>query len=98
MSGYPCPGCGGDTDYQAFSGGREWRCPKCATSGEYPQEGEGLPRATLLRTPEGVVALRAQMDQEMARRRRLSATTEGERGERDLQEPEGVGDRDRSRH
>lgn len=65
---YPCHVCGADTQYQMLSGGREWYCPKCEASGEY--EGtENLPRATLLRTPEGVTALRAQMDQELARRR-----------------------------
>jgi hypothetical protein len=67
---YPCPVCGGGTQYQMLSGGREWYCPACDTNGEYPAEGEGLPRATLLRNGEaGLTALRAQMDQELARLR-----------------------------
>jgi hypothetical protein len=47
-------------------------CPECGNGheGEYPQSGEGLPRATLLRNGDaGVTALRAQMDQELARLR-----------------------------
>lgn len=70
MSIFPCPHCGGPTQYQMFSGGREFYCPACETTGSYPEEGEGLPRATLLRNGEaGLTALRAQMDQELARRR-----------------------------
>jgi hypothetical protein len=65
---YPCPYCGTETDYQSFSGGREWFCPGCEANGNYPEDAEGLPRATLLRTEEGRIALRAQMDQELARR------------------------------
>jgi hypothetical protein len=64
---WTCSICGGPTVYQSFSGGREWYCEACDTTGEYPTDGPGLPRATLLRTPEGTVALRAQMDQELAR-------------------------------
>ena len=66
---YPCPSCGAETQYQTFSGGREFYCPGCGNQGSYPEEGENLPRATLLRTPEGQIALRAQMDQELARLR-----------------------------
>lgn len=66
---WPCSICGGATVYQAFSGGREWYCAACDTTGEYPDDAPGLPRAALLRTPEGVIALRAQMDQDLARRR-----------------------------
>ena len=67
---YPCPVCSGPTQYQMFSGGREWYCPACDTNGEYPAEGENLPRATLLRNGDaGATALRAQMDQELARLR-----------------------------
>lgn len=75
MSGFKCTACGGDTTYQAFSGGREWLCLDlgCEATGEYPAEGEGLPKATLLRRPEGVTALRAMMDQELARRRSAPA-------------------------
>lgn len=76
MSGFKCPHCKGDTEYQTFSGGREWYCPFCEAEGEYPDTGENLPRATLLRCPEGVVALRAQMDQELARRRSLAREVE----------------------
>lgn len=65
---YLCPECGGETKYQMFSGGREWYCPACGTDGAYPAEGDGLPRATLLRNGDaGLTALRAQMDQELAR-------------------------------
>ena len=71
---WPCSICGGPTVYQTFSGGREWYCEACDTTGEYPEGGPGLPRATLLRTPEGAVALRAQMDQELARRAKVRAT------------------------
>ena len=67
MSDYPCPACGAETRYQVLSGGREYYCPACGCTGSYPDEGEGLPGATLLRTPEGRVALQAQMDQELAR-------------------------------
>jgi hypothetical protein len=67
VSDYPCPACGAKTHYQVLSGGREYYCPACGCTGSYPDEGEGLPRATLLRTPEGRVALKAQMDQELAR-------------------------------
>ena len=75
---YPCPVCGGGTQYQMFSAGREWYCPACGSDGPYPAEGDGpypaegdgLPRATLLRNGEaGLTALRAQMDQELARLR-----------------------------
>lgn len=66
MSAHCCPQCGAETVYQRFSGGREWYCERCDINGEYPPDGP-LPRATLLATPEGRVALRAQMDQEIAR-------------------------------
>ena len=59
---FPCPSCGAPTVYQAFSGGREYWCPACADNGDYPATGDHLPRATLLRTPAGVAALREQMD------------------------------------
>jgi uncharacterized protein (DUF983 family) len=68
MAGHRCPDCGAETVYQTFSGGREWYCPACGADGEYPPDGQ-LPRATLLQTPEGRVALRAQLDQELASRR-----------------------------
>ena len=69
MSGFMCPDCGAPTHYQVFSGGREFVCDN-GHDGQYPAEGEGLPRATLLRNGEaGVTALRAQMDQELARLR-----------------------------
>ena len=60
--------CGAPTTYQSFSGGREFYCPSCENNGLYP-EGDGGPRARLLAQPNGAVALRAQMDQELARRR-----------------------------
>lgn len=69
MTYFMCPDCGAETHYRLFSGGREWICDN-EHEGEYPAEGENLPRATLLRNgPAGVTALRAQMDQELARLR-----------------------------
>jgi hypothetical protein len=69
MSGFLCPDCGAATHYRIFSGGREWICDN-EHEGEYPAEGENLPRATLLRNGDaGATALRAQMDQELARLR-----------------------------
>ena len=67
MSAHCCPDCGEKTVYQAFSGGREWYCAHCDSNGLYPAD-ETPPRCALLQTPEGRVALRAQMDQELARR------------------------------
>lgn len=61
--------CGTHTQYQSFSGGQEFYCPGCKTDGSYPA-GEGGPRARLLAEgPDGVASLRAQMDQEIARRK-----------------------------
>lgn len=63
-----CP-CGEPSRYQMFSGGTEWWCESCGAEGTYP-EGEGGPRARLLaQGPDGVALLRAQMDQELARRK-----------------------------
>ena len=58
---YPCPSCGAETRYAAFSGGREWQCPSCDNCGYYPEDAEPI-RAHLLRTEEGRVTLRAEMD------------------------------------
>lgn len=69
MSSHVCLECGTETTYQAFSGGREWYCPGCGADGTYPDHMEDPPRAVLLQTPEGRIALRAQMDQELARLR-----------------------------
>jgi ribosomal protein L37AE/L43A len=69
MSAYKCPYCRSVTVYRAFSGGTMWDCPECDADGEYPADGEGLPRATLLRTPEGAAELREQMREEIARRK-----------------------------
>lgn len=60
--------CGKQTTYQAFSGGREWYCEHCEETGTYP-EGETPRRVQMLQTEAGRVALRAEMDQELARRR-----------------------------
>lgn len=68
MSDHCCTNCGKETVYQVFSGGKEWYCPHCDMNGEYPED-ETPPRLKLLQTPEGRIALRAQMDQELARRR-----------------------------
>jgi hypothetical protein len=65
---HTCPSCGTETRYAAFSGGREWQCPGCDDSGFYPDDAPPI-RAHLLRTEAGRVALRAEMDQEIARRR-----------------------------
>ena len=61
--------CGTPTHYQMFSGGEEFYCPNCEIQGLYP-EGEGGPRARLLaQGPDGIALLRAQLDQELARRK-----------------------------
>lgn len=70
MSARVCPMCGGtDTVYAAFSGGREMFCPACEDNYSIPGDSGDAPRAVLLRTPAGRVALRAQMDQDLARLR-----------------------------
>lgn len=63
MSGFPCPHCGStDTTYQMFSAGREGWCPRCEDTFVYPETGENLPRATLMRNgPEGFAELRRQI-------------------------------------
>ncbi len=61
-----CPYCETETVYQSFSGGREWYCGTCDTTGPYPQ-GEAPRRVQMLadgRTDE----LRAEMTAEMERR------------------------------
>jgi predicted RNA-binding Zn-ribbon protein involved in translation (DUF1610 family) len=72
-SAFLCPVCGTETRYAPLSGGREYYCPKCDDNGIYPDkalEGQPLARATLLRDGEaGATVLRAQMNQEIARRR-----------------------------
>lgn len=61
--------CGAFTEYQIMSGGTEFYCDCCGLDGSYP-EGEGGPRARLLNEgPDGIALLRAQMDQEIARRK-----------------------------
>lgn len=73
MTAFRCPSCNSETTYRSMSGGREYWCDTCQDAGQYPEEGEGLPRATLLRTPEGAAELREMMRVELDRRR-----TEGE--------------------
>lgn len=63
-----CPTCGNKTTYQAFSGGKEWFCDECQETGYYP-EGQAPSRAQLLQTEAGRITLKAEMDQELARRR-----------------------------
>lgn len=63
-----CPNCRTPTVYQVFSGGKEWYCEPCDMNGEYP-EGQTPRRVKMLQSPEGIAALRAEMGQEMARRR-----------------------------
>lgn len=61
--------CGAHTRYAAMSGGREFYCEGCGNNGFYP-DGDGGPRARLLDAgPDGIALLRAQMDQEIARRK-----------------------------
>lgn len=66
-----CPFCGSpNATYQAFSGGREGWCPDEKTNfllSLLPDEEQ--PRAALLQTEDGRVALRAMLDQELARKR-----------------------------
>jgi len=60
-----CPDCGTETTYRAFSGGREWFCPRCEADGSYPDG--GVPRrAAMLQTPEGAAALREEMRTHLA--------------------------------
>lgn len=63
-----CTECNAESVYQVFSGGREWHCPNCHSSGEYRHD-EAPRRAALLQTEDGRTALRAEMDQELARQR-----------------------------
>lgn len=63
-----CPICGRATTYQAFSGGREWYCESCDTTGEYP-DGEAPRRVAMLQSPEGVAQLRQEMRAELDPRR-----------------------------
>lgn len=60
---------GHPTRYQSFSGGREYYCPICGEDGIYPDEGDNLPWATLLRTADGRELLRSMMRDEIARRK-----------------------------
>jgi hypothetical protein len=63
--------CGAFTRYQSMSGGTEYFCQACGMEGIYPA-GDGGPRARLLNQgPDGIALLRAQMDQEIARRKEL---------------------------
>lgn len=59
-STHVCPHCGTATQYQLFSGGKEWYCPGCEADGSYP-DGVAPSRAGLLATDEGRAALRQQM-------------------------------------
>lgn len=60
-----CEWCGAHTHYQALSGGREFWCETCQTTGFYP-EGEGGPRARLLAQGDaGVAELRRQMEEHL---------------------------------
>ncbi|TXS35091.1 hypothetical protein EAO77_37990 [Streptomyces sp. t39] len=65
-----CPSCGSETAYKTFSGGREWDClaSGCGADGSYP-EGEAPRRVQMLQSPEGVTALRAEMEHELEGRR-----------------------------
>jgi hypothetical protein len=67
---FKCPACPGETTFKTVSGGREWDCldQACGADGAYPED-ETPRRLKLLQSPEGVIALRAEMDQELARRR-----------------------------
>jgi hypothetical protein len=79
VTAFECEGCGGrNTHYRVFSGGREYYCPDCEYEGSYPPPEEmdpsERPRAMLLQTEDGRVALKAQMDQELARLRDEAAS------------------------
>lgn len=63
-----CPTCGNETTYQVFSGGKEWYCKTCDINGEYGAD-ETPRRLKMLQSETGRIALRAEMDQELARRR-----------------------------
>lgn len=61
--------CGELSRYRHMSGGQEFYCEACGMEAYYP-EGKGGPRARLLsQGPDGIALLRAQMDQEIARRK-----------------------------
>jgi hypothetical protein len=60
-----CPECGAKTQYQTYSGGREWYCPSCKTNGPYG-DGEAPRRAAMLTTPEGRTTLRGEMREHLA--------------------------------
>lgn len=66
-----CPTCGSENAaYQIMSGGKEGYCPDCDDN--FPLSMvpvEQRPIATLLQTDAGRVALRAAMDQRLARLR-----------------------------
>lgn len=65
-----CPKCGTENNtYQSFSGGREMWCYDHDDTFMIADAEGPPPRATLLQTPEGRIALKAQMDQELARLR-----------------------------
>lgn len=61
-----CPYCGTVTVYQAFSGGREWYCEPCDTTGEYPQG--AAPRRVQMLADGRIDDLKAEMRAESARR------------------------------
>jgi hypothetical protein len=77
--GHRCPDCGHATEYQVFSGGREFYCRGCKLQGTYPADAP-KPRAALLQTAEGRDELRDELKAELARRRRAApkARREGE--------------------
>jgi transposase-like protein len=65
-----CPMCSSEeVVYASYSGGREMYCPDCDDNFPIPDDESNPPRAKLLQTWEGRAALRAKMDQELARRR-----------------------------
>lgn len=70
MTDYLCDYCGGPTDYAAFSGGTEYRClsEECGNQQRYREDADPatLPRAVLLRTPEGRERLREDMRAEIS--------------------------------
>jgi hypothetical protein len=68
MSGYFCDQCGDATQYQTFSGGAEYYCATCDDVFPYRADAANLPRAALLRTPEGREQLRELQAAELDRR------------------------------
>jgi uncharacterized protein (DUF983 family) len=62
-----CPNCETPTQYQAFSGGREWYCSGCGNDGLYASDAEKPPRVALMGQMGGFDELRRQMREHFAK-------------------------------